>query len=74
MCHNYAQGVTVKTALEPDEVVFTDMSRQTEHRIGVSRPPHLTPLPLKSLFLHPLAPCLPCLSLPVCVHGRVPVR
>lgn len=39
MCHNYTQGVTVKTALKPDEVVFTNMNRQIEQHIGVSFPP-----------------------------------
>lgn len=39
MCHNYALGVTVKTALKPDEVVFTNMNRQIEHHIGVRYPP-----------------------------------
>lgn len=39
MCHNYSQGVTVKTALKPDEVVFTNMNRQIEQHIGVSFPP-----------------------------------
>lgn len=36
MCHNYVLGVGVKTALNADEVMFTNMNRQIQRRIGVS--------------------------------------
>lgn len=39
MCHNYAQGVTMKAALKPDEVAFTNINIQIEHHIGVSSIP-----------------------------------
>lgn len=52
MCHNYALGVTVKTALKPEEVVFTSINIQIEHHIGVSYPPlslSLSPSPVAVL-------------------------
>lgn len=51
MCHNYAQGVTVKTVLKPDLAVFTNMNIHLEHHIGVSYPP---------LSLSQLPPPIPC--------------
>lgn len=49
MCHNDTLGVTVKTVLKPDEVVFTNMNRQIEHHIGVSyRTQTHIPLPLST--------------------------
>ena len=44
MCHNYAQGVTMKTALKPFEAVFTHTNIQIEHHIGVRFPPPPPPL------------------------------
>ncbi len=64
MCHNYAQGVNVKTALKPKEVVFISINILTEHHIGVS-----SAIPL-SARLPPLPSLVAMLSLSVtsCVY------
>lgn len=37
MCHNYVQGVTVKTALKPDEVLFTNINIQIELSVSLTK-------------------------------------
>lgn len=65
MCHNYAQGVTVKTALKPNEVVFTNINIQIEHHIGVSCPPPIPCGHAASLSYHFL-----CVFMGVCQYGK----
>lgn len=72
-------GVTGKTALEPDEVLFTNKNRQIEHHIGVSYPTlsltthththahtlHYIPRGHASLVCHFL-----CVFMGVCQYGK----
>lgn len=67
MCHNYARGVTMKTALKSEEAVFTNINIQIEHHIGVS------PLPTSSslvTMLLPLSCHFLCVFMGVCQHGK----
>lgn len=72
MCHNYVQGVTLKIALKPDELVFTNINIQIEHHTGVSDPllSHNSLFPSLVAMLFPLSCHFLCVFMGVCQYGK----